>query len=188
MDAYVERGRNHVFRASAITRRRDAIYHVILAGGTEDLALLSLMLETEIWKAVAPVARVVDVGCPGQILGCVVAIEKTRDEEAKAAMAAALAAHRWMKFVVVVDADVNPHDAEEVFWAIHTRFSPDSGVLRQEGVAGFPRPDVAGLHKGKLALDATYPVAMKRQFERRKFPGIEDIDLAAYLGERFGSR
>ena len=188
MDAYVEVGRNHVFRASAITRRHDAVYHVILAGGTEDLALLSLMLETEIWKAVAPVARVVDVGCPGQLLGCVVAIEKTRDEDAKAAMQAALAAHRWMKFVVVVDADVNPHDAEEVMWAIHTRFSPDTGVLRLEGVPGFPRSDVAGLHQGKLALDATYPVAMKSQFARRKFPGIEKIDLADYLGDRFRAR
>lgn len=188
MDAYVEVGRNHVFRASAITRRRDAVYHVILAGGSEDIALLSLMLQTEIWKAVSPHARVVDVGCPGHILGCVVAIAKTRDEEAEAAMQAALGAHRWMKFVVVVDADVDPHDAEEVMWAIHTRCSPDGGVLRVEGAAGFPRPDVAGLHKGKLALDATYPVAMKRQFARRKFPGIEKIDLAAYLGERFGSR
>ena len=186
MDAYVEVGRNHVFCASAITRRRDAIYHVILAGGTEDLALLGLMLETEVWKAVAPHARVVDVGCPGQLLGCVVAIEKTRDDDAKAAMQAAIAAHRWMKFVVVVDADVNPHDSEEVLWAIHTRFSPETGVLHQQGVAGFSRPDVVGLHKGKLALDATYPVAMKQQFARRKFPGIEKIDLADYLGERFG--
>jgi 2,5-furandicarboxylate decarboxylase 1 len=188
MDAYVEVGRNHVFRASAITRRRDAIYHVILAGGTEDLALLSLMLQTEIYKAVSPHARVVDVGCPGQILGCVVAIEKTRDEEAKAAMQAALGAHRWMKFVVVVDADVDPHDAEEVMWAIHTRFAPDTGALRQQGIAGFSRPDVADLHKGKLALDATYPVAMKQNFARRKFPGIETIDLADYLGERFGKK
>ena len=188
MDAYVEVGRNHVFRASAITRRRDAIYHVILAGGTEDLALLSLMLEIEVWKAVTPHARVVDVGCPGQLLGCVVAIEKTRDEEANAAMAAALGAHRWMKFVVVVDADVNPHDAEEVMWAIHTRFSPETGVLHQKGVPGFSRPDVADLHKGKLALDATYPVAMKQNFARRKFPGMEKIDLADYLGERFGSK
>jgi UbiD family decarboxylase len=188
MDAYVDVGRNHVFRARALTRRRDAIYHVIIAGGTEDLALLSLMLQVEVWKAVSPHARVVDIGNPGQLLGCVVAIAKNNDDEAKAAMRAALDAHRWMKFVVVVDADVNPHDAEEVLWAIHTRFAPDSGFLHERGTAGFPRPDVAALHTGKLALDATYPVALKKQFERRKFPGLETIDLAAYLGARFGSR
>jgi len=186
MDAYVDVGRNHVFRTTAITRRRDAIYHVILAGGTEDLALLSLMLQIEVWRAVTPHARVRDVGNPGQILGCVVAIEKTRDKDAAAALRAALEAHRWMKFVVVVDADVNPHDAEEVMWAIHTRFSPDRGVVRIAGAAGFPRPDVASLHVGKLGIDATYPVAMKDKFTRRRFPGIEKIDLAAYLGEKFG--
>jgi 2,5-furandicarboxylate decarboxylase 1 len=186
MDAYVEAGPNHVFRASAITRRRDAIYHVILAGGSEDLALLGLMLQVEVWRAVTPHARVCDVGCPGQILGCVVAIEKTRDEEAGAVLRAALAAHRWLKFVVVVDADVNPHDAGEVMWAIHTRLNPERGVLRVEGAPGFSRPDVAALHVGKLGLDATYPVAMKANFARRRFPGIEKVDLAAYLGTSFG--
>jgi len=188
MDAYVEVGRNHVFRVSAITRRRDAIYHVILAGGTEDLALLSLMLQVEVFKAVSPHVRVADVGCPGQILGCVVAIEKTDDAQAKAAMQAAVAAHRWMKFVVVVDSDVDVHDAEDVLWAIHTRFSPETGVLHQKGVPGFPRADVAGLHVGKLVIDATAPMANRKKFERRAFPGIETINLADYLGAKFGGR
>jgi UbiD family decarboxylase len=186
MDAYVDAGPNHVFRAKALTRRRDAIYHVILAGGTEDLALLSLMLQIEVWRAVKPVARVRDVGNPGQILGCVVAIEKTRDEDATAALRAALDAHRWMKFVIVVDADVNVHDAEEVMWAIHTRFNPEKGVIRVSGTPGFPRADVAGLHVGKLGIDATYPAAMQAKFTRRRFPGIEKIDLAEWLGEKFG--
>ncbi|HTU02418.1 MAG TPA: UbiD family decarboxylase, partial [Candidatus Sulfotelmatobacter sp.] len=39
-DAYVPVMRNHVFRVTAITRRQDAIYHAILAGGTEDLNLV----------------------------------------------------------------------------------------------------------------------------------------------------
>ena len=34
-DGYVEVGQNHVLKVTAITRRSDAIYHVILAGGTE---------------------------------------------------------------------------------------------------------------------------------------------------------
>ncbi len=185
MDAYVEAGRNHVFRVGAITRRRDAIYHVIHAGGTEDLSLLSLMLRMEVWQRVSPLARVRDIGMPAQILGCVVGIEKRNDEEVAAVMRAALEAHPWMKFVVVVDADVDPHDATEVLWAIHTRFTPDTGILRLVGVPGFPRSDVAGLHRGKLALDATYPVAMKDNFRRRRLPGFETIDLADYLGEKF---
>jgi UbiD family decarboxylase len=126
-----------------------------------------------------------DVGTPGQIVGCVVAIEKQRDEQAKAAMLAAMAAHPWMKFVIVVDADVDPHDAEEVLWAVHTRCTPDTGLIFAAGVPSFPRSDVAGVHKGKIALDATAPMAMKHRFERRQFPGIEKIDLADYLEARF---
>ncbi len=185
MDAYVAVGHNHVFRVTAITRRHDAIYHAILAGGTEDLSLLSLMLQMEVWKHASAVAAIRDVGTPGQILGCVVSMEKKRDDQARAVMLAALAAHPWMKFVVVVDADVDPHNAGEVMWAIHTRATPDTRILQLPGLPSFPREDVAGLHRGKLAIDATYPVAKRHQFERRRFPGIESIDLKDYLGVRF---
>ena len=52
-DAYVPVMRNHVFRVKAITRRRDAIYHGILAGGTEDLNLVGVPVQAEIYKKVA---------------------------------------------------------------------------------------------------------------------------------------
>jgi UbiD family decarboxylase len=187
MDAYVGVGRNHVFRAKAITRRRDAIHHTILAGGTEDLSLLSLMLQMEVWKRVAPLVPLRDVGTPGQILGCVISIEKSRDDQARTALLAALAAHPWMKVVIAVDADVDPHDADEVLWAIHTRCTPDTALMHIPGVPSFPREDVAGLHRGKIAIDATYPAGRAVQFARRRFPGIEDLDLADYLGTRFSA-
>ena len=40
--------------------------------------------------------------------------------------------------------------------------------------------------RSNFAFIATYPVAMKAKFERRRFPGIESINLSAYLGEKFG--
>src|SRR2546425_9881054 len=39
-DGYVPVMKNHGFRVEAITRRRDRIYHGILAGGTEALTLV----------------------------------------------------------------------------------------------------------------------------------------------------
>ncbi|MGE0735529.1 MAG: UbiD family decarboxylase domain-containing protein, partial [Alphaproteobacteria bacterium] len=76
-DGYVEVGRNHVFRVTAVTHRRDPIWHVILAGGKEDLTLLGVPLATEVHKRVSGLAKRVDIGTPGQILGCVGGIEKT---------------------------------------------------------------------------------------------------------------
>jgi 2,5-furandicarboxylate decarboxylase 1 len=180
-DGYVEVGDNHVLKVSAITRRRDAIYHVILAGGTEDSVLLSVPLMAEVLKKVSPVARIRDIGCPGHIFGCVISIEKTNDAQPRTVLQAALEAHAWMKVVVVVDADVDPQDAEEVLWAIHTRHTPDTGVLRIPDIGSFPRADVRAVHRGKIGIDATAPLAMKEVFRRRKFPGIESIDPRDYF-------
>ena len=180
MDAYVDVGKNHVFKVTAITQRRDPVYHVIIAGTPEDLNLLSMMLDVEVYKAVSKFARVRDIGSPGQILGCVVSIERSADTDVKAAMKAALDAHRWMKFVVMVNEDVNPHDANDVMWAIHTRFTPDKGVLHIPGVQGFSR--VKGTHVGKMALDATYPPHLEPEFRRRQFPDLGKIRLEDYLG------
>ena len=179
MDAYVAVDKNHVFRASAITRRRDARYHVIVAGTPEDLNLLSTMLQVEVFKAVSRFAKVRDIGSPGQIMGCVVSIARESGTDVKAALKAALDAHRWMKCVVLVNEDVNPHDAEDVLWALHTRFTPDRGIVHLPGVQGFSR--VKGTHVGKLALDATYPPHLEPEFRRRQFPDLAKIRLEDYL-------
>lgn len=183
-DGYVEVGRNHVFRITAITHRRDPIWHVILAGGKEDLTLLGVPLATEVHKRVAPLAKITAIGTPGQILGCVVAIDKTSDAQAKEVLNAAMAAHAWMKIVVVVDADVDVHDPEEVLWAIHTRATPDTGIVQLRNVGSFQRADVAAVHKGKLGIDATVPMAMREVFARRHFPGMAELKLEDYTGKR----
>ncbi len=180
-DAYVEAGLNHVLRVTAITRRSDAVYHVILAGGTEDSVLLGVPLQVEVYKRVAGFASVRDIAMPGHIFGCVISIEKTSDEQARAVLLAALAAHHWMKVVIVVDADIDPHDADEVLWAIHTRHRPDDGLYRIPRVGSFQREDVREVHRGKVGIDATVPVHLRDVFRRRRFPGSEHIHLEDYL-------
>jgi UbiD family decarboxylase len=180
-DAYAEVAPNHVMRVTAITHRREPIYHVILAGGTEDGVLLGLPLQAEVYRKVAPFARVRDIATPGHIFGCVVSIEKSSDDQARAALLAAMSGHAWMKIVVVVDADVNPHDPAEVLWAIHTRHTPDTGLYHMPRLGSFQRADVREVHKGKLGIDATVPMHMRDVFARRRFPGIDQINLADYL-------
>ncbi|MCK9915254.1 UbiD family decarboxylase [Microbacteriaceae bacterium K1510] len=180
-DAYAEAAPNHVMRVTAITRRKDAIYHIILAGGPEDSVLLGVPLQTEVYKRVSAFARIRDIATPGHIFGCVVSIEKTSDDQAKAVMLAAMAAHPWMKIVIVVDADVDPHDPTEVLWAIHTRNTPETGIMMIPHLGSFQRADVRAAHRGKVAIDATAPMAMKDVFKRRQFPGINELDLNDFL-------
>lgn len=177
-DGYVAKAPNHVLRVSAVTRRHDAIYHVILAGGAEDTTLLGVPLQTEVYKRVAGLGRICDIGTPGHIFGCVVSMDKTSDDQARAVMLAALSAHPWMKVVIVVDADVDPHDASDVLWAVHTRHTPETGVYTIPRLSSFQREDVRDAHRGKVGIDATAPMSMRHVFQRRRFPGLADIDLA----------
>lgn len=180
-DAYAEIAPNHVMRIKAITRRFDPIYHVILAGGTEDLVLLGAPLQAEVHKRVSSYAKIVDIGMPGHIFGCAISIQKESDDQARAVLMAAMAAHPWMKVVIVVDADVNPHDPQDVMWAIHTRHTPETGVFMIPRLSSFQRADVRDAHRGKLGIDATAPFAMRNVFRRRTFPRIDAILLEDYL-------
>jgi 2,5-furandicarboxylate decarboxylase 1 len=181
-DAYVPVMQNHVFRVTAITRRRDAIYHAILAGGTEDLNLVGVPIQTEIYKKVSPfVPRIRDIATPGYVFGCVISIEKQNEDQPKNALLAALGGYSWTKIVVVVDEDVDPFDAADVLWAIQTRCTPETGVYVVPRIPSYTREDVAEVHRGKVGIDATVPLAKKSVFERRRFPGEEAIRLEDYV-------
>ena len=181
-DAYVPVMRNHVFKVKAITRRRDAIYHAILAGGTEDLNLVGVPIQTEIYKKVSTfVPRIKDIGTPGYVFGCVIAIEKDNEDQPKNALLAAMAAYSWSKVVVVVDADVNPFDAADVLWAIQTRATPETGIYNIPRIPSYTREDVRDIHRGKVGIDATVPMDKRELFARRRFPGEENVRLEDYL-------
>lgn len=184
-DAYVPVMRNHVFRVKAITRRRDAVYHAILAGGTEDLNLVGVPVQTEIYKKVSQfVPRIRDVATPGYVFGCVIAIEKDNEDQPKTALLAAMAAYSWTKVVVVVDADVNPFDASDVLWAIQTRCTPETGIYVVPRIPSYTREDVRDIHRGKVGIDATVPMDKRALFARRRFPGEASVRLEEYIDGR----
>jgi UbiD family decarboxylase len=181
-DGYVPIMKNHVFRVTAITRRKDAVYHAILAGGTEDLNLVGVPIQTEIYKKVSAfVPKIRDIATPGYVFGCVIAIEKQNEDQPKNALIAALGGYSWTKIVVVVDEDVDPFNAADVLWAIQTRSTPDTGVYQIPRIPSYTREDVRDVHRGKLGIDATVPMGMKALFARRRFPGESDIKLEDYL-------
>jgi UbiD family decarboxylase len=184
-DGYVPVMRNHVFRVTAITRRRDAIYHAILAGGTEDLNLVGVPVQVEVYKKVQAYApRIKDIATPGYVFGCVLSIVKENEDQPKNALLAALASYAWIKVAVVVDDDVDPFDASDVLWAIQTRCTPETGVYVIPRIPSYTREDVRHVHRGKVGIDATVPLDMKAVFERRRFPGEDRIRLEDYLDER----
>ncbi len=93
---------------------------------------------------------------------------------------AALAAHLNVRQVVVVDRDVDMHQATEVQWALTNRVHWPDDVFTVPGAQGHEM-DPVGDQRGvgtKVGFDATYKRERREYGERVHYPGI---DLAEYL-------
>ncbi len=180
MQYYVPVMNNHVFKVKTLTHRADAVYQTIQAGSLEDTHYLALSREAIVFEAVSRVSDVLAVSLVPTILGCVISIRKRFEGEPKNVTAAAFGAYPWLKYCVVVDHDVDIFDMNDVWWALATRSRPDTGLLLMEKALGFPR-DPFERHQSKLGIDATAPLGSWEEFERKRVPGAEEIDLKEYL-------
>lgn len=178
MDYYVERNKNHVLKIRAITHRSDYIYQALLCGSKEDLGILALTRELLIYNTLKNAGYdVLDVSLMPFLFNGVISLRKRFEGEPKNAMMSAFGAYSWLKYCIVVDEDVNVHDLGDVWWALGTRSQPEKGLLTVSDALGFPRKDKSAIHRGKLGMDATVPLDMKKEFERKKIPGEDKFNL-----------
>src|SRR6266498_4050945 len=107
---------------TAITHRRDPIYHHLFAAHPEHNLTGRLGREAVLYKRVrAAMPGVKDVHMPMSGIcrfHAYVQIRKEYDGAGKIAALAALASDPFVKLAVVVDEDVDIHDDAEVLWAI----------------------------------------------------------------------
>ncbi len=152
-----------VFRLSAITMRRDAIYPSIVVGKpVQEDAWLGKATERIFLPAIKmTVPEIVDYDLPvsGAFHNCViVSIRKAFPGHAHKVMHAiwGLGMLSLSKAVVVVDAHVNVHDYEEVFFYVGANVDPKRDVVIAEGPLDHldhaPAQQFVG---GKLGIDAT---------------------------------
>lgn len=155
-----------IFRVTAITHRRNPIFHAILPAGMEHKNLMGMPREPTIYAAVNEVTRCTGVAItPGGCswLHAVVQIEPQSPEDARLAIEAAFRGHTSLKHVVIVDRDIDILNAADVEWAIATRFqaSRDLIVLQDQPSSSL---DPSALQipgqkaqTTKMGLDATIP-------------------------------
>lgn len=117
-----------------LTRRRDAIFQVVLPGYHPEHCLLGGVaiaagLFRVVRNAVPSVGEVaVGLGGAGR-LHAVVSLRAPRAGEARKAMFAVWAAVNLVKQVIVVDDDIDPWDPLQVEWATATRARPERDFL-----------------------------------------------------------
>jgi 2,5-furandicarboxylate decarboxylase 1 len=179
---------NPVVEIKAITRRRDPLYQNAFVGHADNL-LLSGLLRTsfieETVKIACPTVRAVNVPRAGRFrFICYVAIEKMNEGEAKLAAMAAFVADPFLKFVVVVDHDVDINNDTDVLHAIATRVRADQDVFMVPYAKGTPLDPASYDPAGgsplvtKMGIDATrksnYP-------DEIAVPGCEAIDMEQFI-------
>ena len=183
MGFYVPVGDNHVFEVTAVVARPDALFHALICGSPEDMRLLELSVATRVYQALkaASLRGVIDVACAPTVMSTVVKIEQMYEGHAKQVMLTAMGAnHDWSKTVLVVDEDIDIDDFNDVWWAYLTRGRADARALVIPEVPGFYR-DPEKNHWGRLGIDATVPFGRKAEFQRKRIPGADAIDLKDYF-------
>jgi 4-hydroxy-3-polyprenylbenzoate decarboxylase len=175
-----------LFHVTAITMRENAIYPSIVVGKppAED-AWLGKATERIFLPAIKlSVPEIVDYDLPvaGAFHNCViVSIRKAYPGHARKVMHAiwGLGMLSLSKSVVVVDAHVNVHDYEEVFFRVGANVDPKRDVVITEGPTD--QLDHAPLVEnlgGKIGIDATHKLP-----EEGARPWPEEIEMSAEVKE-----
>lgn len=182
MGYYVPVGLNHVFEITGVYWNLNPVFHSILCGTPEDMYPLDYACAARIYRHLsAQLPGILNVSCYPYLMNTVVQIRQQYEGHARQVLLAAFGANLdYSKTCMVVDEDVNIHDLNDVWWAYLTRGRADTRALVLEDIPGFYR-DPKKDHWGRLGIDATKPFHRQDEFQRKRIPGGDDIDLKDYL-------
>ena len=182
MGYYVSVGNNAVFEVLDVHWREDALFHSINCGSTEDMYALDFAISTRIYRSLLEkVPGIVNVACYPNLMNTVVQIKQQYEGHARHVLLAAIGAHLdYSKSCMVVDEDVDIYNLDDVLWAYLTRGRADTRAFILNDMPGFYR-DPHKDHWGRLAIDATKPFDRQQEFERKRIPGADSLDLSKYV-------
>ncbi len=156
-----DRSTNNLFTVETVLRRENPIL-VSVAGGNsaEHLNLGRIPREAEMvekLKARFPSVTAVHYPASGTHFHAYIAMNQSREGEARQVMLGLLGWDQYLKNVIVVDADVDITRDEQVLWALSTHFQPHRDVVIIGGLPGNALdPSASGIGTtSRMGLDAT---------------------------------
>jgi 2,5-furandicarboxylate decarboxylase 1 len=181
---------NPVVYVKAITMKRNAHYHSSFVGHRDNLLLSGVTRNSQIYRTcriASGAVKAVYVPPSGRCrFICYVQMEKLIEGDPKNVAMAAFTADPFLKYVVVVDDDVDITNDSEVLHAIATRVRWDYDAFQVTYSRGSPLDPASydpagGSHLvTKVGIDAT----RKANYQPELFtPGVTDVDLTEVFGE-----
>ncbi len=179
---YVPQGLNHVMEIQSVNWRRDALFHSLLCGSREDLALLEAVNAARVYRDLARrLPGIIDVSCAPAFMNTTVQIRPQYEGHAREVMEVVFDSHAdYNQLCCVVEEDVDLHDMNAVIHAFITRGRVDARTLVVTGRAGFYR-DTQDDFVGRVGLDATRPFGREDEFVSKEVPGLDATRLEDYL-------
>ncbi len=206
---------NPVFRLTAITHRKDALFQTATISGsrmdlTDTSNLEAIRTELNAWEALKSVVREpVAVYAPvsaGGSMSVRFSLRQRYPGEARSALHTVLGSTA-AKHAFAVDPDIDIFNDQQFEWAFGTRFQADKDLIQATGVRLSPLdPSLHGAHTGtKAGFDLTWPLQHANKWELqipvpptypgKKFPSLKAAledgpkrfeDLMAATGSRDG--
>jgi 2,5-furandicarboxylate decarboxylase 1 len=165
-----ERSTRHAVEVTGILHRKDAFYHTVVPGNSDEhTMLLGISQEARQLKSLRvqyPSVTAVHYPKSGTcLLHAYVSVKDPAPGEPSNIAAAAFGDNLSLKLVIVVDADVDVYDEEQVMWAVCTRFQADTDMdVIRNGMGAILDPSNRNGATAKLMIDAT---CKKRPYARR---------------------
>ena len=186
---YMAFGKSPTIHVTGLRYRKGALYHAVVPWAREVDSLLYLVHGLDfIPKMRKEIPSLRQIHLVPMTFGShvVMSIDSDHKGEIRRALTLALS-FTSVKKAVVVDGDVDPEDAQEVEWALATRFQADRDLIVIPELRGQPidpssRWTGEGFLTTKMGLDATRPkkegfekVDVPEEVKRRLSPVLKDL-------------
>jgi len=179
---------NPVVHIRAITMRKEPYYQSAFVGHPDNLLMSGVTRNSQILRTAriaSPSVTAVNMALSGRCRYiCHVAMDKVIEGDPKNVAMAVFAADPFLKFVFVVDSDVDVMDDSQVLHAVATRLRADTDVFMVKHARGSPLDPTSydpqhGYHEvTKVGIDATRKA---NYLEEISVPGADEINLDDFL-------
>ena len=186
---YAKRDKRWVARVTGITHRKEPVFQTLL-GGPESLVATGFAGEGNLLEAVkdkVPQVRAVYLSSGGGgYYQAIVQVENDREWVGRDAIMETFNAFNPLQWVVAVDMDVDIYNANDITWAISTRFNADTDLILLKNEFGhwlnpmaIMNEEGTGATITKMGMDATVPFSRREELVRVAFQevALDDYDI-----------
>ena len=171
-----------VFEVSAITRRRQPIFHSILSGKEvyNAYGLIASAGAFDKIHSLVPEVTAVHFSDGSVPYHLVVQVDKKHEGSQRNAIMAAFVSLAFVKTVTVVDTDVDLYSLADVDWAVQTRCRFDRDLLPiPDSIGHRLNPMVEDDKWTRLGIDATVPLPREDKYKRvtMREVNLDDFDI-----------